>query len=305
MINNNIKIIINRINYLISSLIKLIFRQGLKCHYCKSSDYKVISKKYMVTFLVRCENCKFLYRIPTTTYKENKKFYQKNYSGGGQSMKFDKKKFTTNLPSESELKNLIKTNFANSEKDYTKYTDILKIIKNSRNLKLFDYGCSWGYGSYQIQKSGFEVSSFEISDIRAEFAQKELGINIIKDIENVKSNDYDIFFSSHVLEHLPNINQTIEFGFRILKKDGLFIAFTPNGSKEHKKINKNWDKLWGLNHPNFLDEIFYKKIFENKTIFITSDIQKSSKEFENFLKNKISYSGNLNDFELMCVVRNS
>ena len=284
MINSKLKIIVNRINYLFSSLIKYIFRVGFKCQFCKCSKYEVISRKYFITALVRCKNCKFMFRIPTTSYKENKKFYQIKYSGGGQSLRNDKKNFTTNLPSKNELKDLIKTNFANSEKNYKKYIDILKIIKSNKKLKLFDYGCSWGYGSFQIKQSGFEVTSYEVSESRAEFAQSELGINIANDINSIKQNYFDIFFSAHVLEHLPNLKQTIDLAFSILKKGGLFISFTPNGSIEHKNNNPNWNKLWGLTHPNFLDEIFYKKIFEDKAFFITSDIKRTSNEFKNFIE---------------------
>ena len=194
MINSKIKIIVNRISYLFSSLIKCIFRLGFTCQFCKSSKYEVIKRKYFITALVRCNNCKLMFRIPTTSYKENKKFYQTKYSGGGQSLRNDKKNLTTNLPSKNELKDLIKTNFANSEKNYKKYIDILKIIKSNKKLKLFDYGCSWGYGSFQIKQSGFEVTSYEVSKSRAEFAQSELGISIANDINSIQQNYFDVFF---------------------------------------------------------------------------------------------------------------
>ena len=102
MINSKLKIIVNRISYLFSSLIKCMFRLGFTCQFCKSSKYEVIKRKYFITALVRCNNCKLMFRIPTTSYKENKKFYQTKYSGGGQSLINDKKNLNDKKTYESE-----------------------------------------------------------------------------------------------------------------------------------------------------------------------------------------------------------
>jgi 2-polyprenyl-3-methyl-5-hydroxy-6-metoxy-1,4-benzoquinol methylase len=83
---------------------------------------------------------------------------------------------------------------------------------------------------------------------------------------------FDIFFSSHVLEHVPSVREAIDFGFRILKPGGIFVAVTPNGSAEFRKNHPSaWHKLWGLVHPNFLDDIFYRSIFADNPIFLSSD----------------------------------
>jgi len=56
---------------------------------------------------------------------------------------------------------------------------------------------------------------------------------------------FDIFFSSHVLEHVSSVRDTIQFGMNLLKNNGLFIALTPNGSKEFQSSNfESWNKLW-------------------------------------------------------------
>ena len=61
---------------------------------------------------------------------------------------------TSDLPSDEKLNELLKTNFETTDRSYRKYLDILDNLYDKKNLNLFDFGCSWGYGSYQIKKRG-------------------------------------------------------------------------------------------------------------------------------------------------------
>jgi hypothetical protein len=57
--------------------------------------------------LMRCNSCKLLFRVPTTSPTENEKFYQRTYQQG----------FATERPSLAELSRLKNDNFQNSEKN--------------------------------------------------------------------------------------------------------------------------------------------------------------------------------------------
>ncbi|WP_435152056.1 hypothetical protein ACIJYB_02715 [Candidatus Pelagibacter bacterium nBUS_44] len=122
-------IILTRIKYFSSSFIKNFFRRNKQCTYCNSLQYKVISKKFFVTKLVRCENCKFMFRIPTTTVKENDAYYQDKYTGGGQDLIDDKDNFTVDIPKEFQKNNLKFIDFKNTDRDYSKYISVLSKIK--------------------------------------------------------------------------------------------------------------------------------------------------------------------------------
>jgi hypothetical protein len=37
---------------------------------------------------------------------------------------------------------------------------------------------------------------------------------------------------------------------------GLFVSFTPNGSKAHRAASPDCSKAWGEAHPLFIDDIF-------------------------------------------------
>lgn len=50
------------------------------------------------------------------------------------------------------------------------------------------------------------------------------------------------------------------------------MAVTPNGSADfRKKAPFAWHKLWGLVHPNLLDEDFYEYYFADTPYFLASN----------------------------------
>ena len=287
-----------KFKYLLICLKKFLTKKGLDCPSCKSNENLIVDKKYFITSLKRCENCMLLYRTPTTTIEENKDFYQEEYTQG----------FTTDCPNDDKLNELISNNFRNTEKDYSKIIEILNILdlKSNTNVSsLFDYGCSWGYGSYQLKKI-FNVKSYEISVSRAKYARDKLGVNVINksELDYLMNNKkkLDFFFMSHVLEHVPNPSETLDLGLKLLKKGGYIVSFTPNGSMENKKINSKWSQLWGMVHPNFIDEKFYEKFFKNNIYYIGSS-KYNLKNIHNFTKNNQNYIDDLSGGELMIIVK--
>jgi 2-polyprenyl-3-methyl-5-hydroxy-6-metoxy-1,4-benzoquinol methylase len=250
----------NKITYLGISLKKKILREGLTCPSCGSKQSQQVDSKYLVTSLQRCDNCRLLFRIPTTSQLENNKFYQKNYSQG----------FTSEMPSDEQLEKLFKGKELFKKKEYDAYIRVLKKLGCSQNTKLFDFGCSWGYGSWHLAQAGFKVKAFEISEPRRQFAENKLGIQCYHSLDSVNEK-FDVFFSAHVLEHVPSPTATIQFALSVLKPGGLFIAFTPNGCEEfRKKYYEKFNKLWGLVHPQMLDDVYYNHIFNGYERYITS-----------------------------------
>ena len=66
---------------------------------------------------------------------------------------------------------------------------------------------------------------------------------------------YDVFFSAHVIEHVPSVSRMLTLGLRLLRPGGLFVAFTPNASPMARQARPGpWSKLWGFVHPQLIDE---------------------------------------------------
>src|SRR5262249_42146575 len=172
---------------------------------------------------------------------------------------------TTDLPSDAALADMKQLNFAGTEKCYSYYSGVLIQLGMKPGSSVFDYGCSWGYGSYQLSQAGFEVVSFEVAPSRRRYAREKLGVRTVDNMDPAAidyPNHFDCFFSAHVLEHVPSPAKSFDYAKRLLKRDGLFVSFTPNGSDPHRAISPSWSKLWGEVHPNFIDDIFLDRSFK-------------------------------------------
>lgn len=248
------------INYLFRSTFN--YFNTKKCPYCGHNKYKKIDQKYIVTKLLECDNCNLMYRFPNDKPGFNEKFYNSDY---------EEKGLTTDLPDENTLKQLLDTNFINSEKDFSIYVSIFNKIKQSRNIEsIVDYGANWGYGSLQFQKAGYKTQSFEISKPRATFGKKAININIFSNINELSENN-DVIFSAHVIEHLNDIDSFIKTSKQLLKPEGIFYAACPNGSDGFRlKYPKRFHLAWGLVHPNYISDKLYKFIFKKNPYLISS-----------------------------------
>ena len=243
-----------RLAYLGRSLTSQFNDMRFKCPNCGNSKANIVDRKYVITQLRRCSECQLLFRTPNDEPSSNASFYESTYTQG----------FTTDLPSDTKLAALKESNFSGGEKDYSYYIRVLKELGVEPGAKVFDFGCSWGYGSYQFAKSGFQVTSFEIAPTRRRYAKEKLGVNAVDDMERAVEDlagEFDCFFSAHVLEHVPAPGQAFHYALQLLKKNGIFVSFTPNGSSHCRSSSPDWSKWWGEVHPNFIDETFLDRSF--------------------------------------------
>jgi 2-polyprenyl-3-methyl-5-hydroxy-6-metoxy-1,4-benzoquinol methylase len=186
--------------------------------------------------------------VPTTTAAENASFYQSEYE----------ESITTELPDERRLEELREENFASLSTSYLPYIEVLRALGARPGHRVLDFGCSWGYGSHQLRESGFDVQAYEISKPRAAYAAANLGVQTVE-IEAIEPGGFDVFFSAHVIEHVPSVEGMLELGERALKPGGLFLAFTPNGSAERRQSDPmGWHRSWGGVHPQLMDAEFLR-----------------------------------------------
>lgn len=248
-----------KINYLIRSVFK--FTQEKKCPFCGDNALVKIDSKFIFTSLLACDNCKLNHRHPKDDEKWLKEFYQKDYDIDTHIM--------TKLLTDAEIKKHKADNFS-SLRSYDGYINAL--FKTKGDIKIIDYGCSWGYNVYKLNKSGYNAAGYELSVPRAEFGALKLEIPIHADIKTLPV-ETDIFFSSHVIEHLNNINELISLSKKHLTKDGVFMAFCPNGSSAYRNREPYiWHVNWGFVHPNHLSVEFAQFAFrENPFLILTGD----------------------------------
>jgi hypothetical protein len=193
----------------------------LACPNCDAADHIVVDRKYLVTELRRCRSCRLLFRAPTDSSTFNQSFYNDGYEQG----------FTTELPDDATLRRWMDSCFAGTPKDYAPIVDFLNVLGIAPPARIFDFGCSWGYGSWQMARAGYDVWASEISRPRSQFAASKLGVRLVDpDRMTEFQGSFDLFFSSHVLEHVPRIADVhaaccIETGFFWhSRQTALFIA---------------------------------------------------------------------------------
>nr|VFJ47287.1 MAG: Methyltransferase domain-containing protein [Candidatus Kentron sp. FM]VFJ47524.1 MAG: Methyltransferase domain-containing protein [Candidatus Kentron sp. FM]VFK07812.1 MAG: Methyltransferase domain-containing protein [Candidatus Kentron sp. FM] len=238
------------------------FRRELRqCPCCGSRHYKSLSRKSLVTFLVRCSGCRLLYRIPQDPIASQSGFYQSGYVSGG---------LATYLPAPRELTRLLATAFRGTDKNFAQKIALFDVLGVPTGARVLDFGASWGYALWQLQKAGYDAMGYEIGVSRADFGRVQLGVEIVSEIDSIRG-PFHVVFSSHVLEHLPNPKVAFELAKRLLRPRGLFIAFTPNGSEVRLRRNKKvYDHSWGRLHPIYLDAAFYEAALPNIPKLITS-----------------------------------
>lgn len=252
---------IQKADYLVNSAFR--YFEKIVCPFCSSANHVLTDRKYLVTRLFECRDCHLLFRHPVEKKEQNKSFYQKEYK--------ELDDITAMLPNEDELKNLIEGDFKQGNKNAGRYIELFrKVIPQKTPLKIIDYGSSWGYMTYQFKNAGYDVQGYEISNIRAAYGKKHLGVDI-KTTETELRRGNDIFFSSHVIEHHPDIRGMLDLAKKVLNSDGYFIAISPNGSKSYRdKDPWGFHKSWGKVHPNYLTDNFYRTIFSNNAFYIGS-----------------------------------
>jgi transcription elongation factor Elf1 len=251
-----------KIKYLFDSLVAT--GQKKQCPFCKSEHTREIDRKYLITKLLECEECHLYFRYPVDKKEVNADFYQAEYQ--------ETDHITTDLPDNVALEKMKSDGFSTANKNGKRYLDLFdRLFPSNSSLKILDYGSSWGYLAFQFKQAGHQVQAYEISRSRAAYGVKSLGVNILTD-EKVLNGGNHIFFSSHVIEHHPDIKNMIQLAESVLIDGGYFIAFCPNGSSPYRlKAPDAFHHSWGKVHPNYLNADFYQHIFRARPYYIGSN----------------------------------
>lgn len=179
------------------------------------------------------------------------------------------------MPSDEELATLIQTNFAGTEKNWAYYNGILRQLGLRRGERVFDFGCSWGYGSYQMAAAGYRVVALEVSPTRRRYAEHKLRVVMAQNVDSAirdpsLAGTFGCFFTAHVLEHVPSPKEVFNLAAKLLRPGGLFVSFTPNGAEKARAAWAGWNKAWGEVHQNFIDDRFLNRAFEDSPRVIGS-----------------------------------
>lgn len=224
------------------------------CPYCSSRAFRVIQRKKLLIQARKCEYCDLIYRWPTDGGVENQLFYTNTY------YKVEK---SIAPPPVEQLAALVQNKFINSP--WNKEGRISFIRKRINPTgKLLDFGCSWGYGTFQYQQLGFnKVVGFELDKKRARFGNDQLDLDIKSRWEEMEDReDCGLILADHVLEHVSNPRNVLENFSVHCKSGGNLIVFVPNAACfEARRLGVRWGPFPGEVHPlAFTAEWFLKNL---------------------------------------------
>lgn len=267
----------SKLSYLLRSTARYPVPSASLCPNCGSSEGKVLDRKYVVTTLMRCSACKLMFRTPTDSEEFNRVFYNFHYQQGTAMI----------CPPSHEIAALKASNFAGTERDFAGYVGFLERHGVKPPARVFDFGCSWGYGSYQFSRAGYDTYSYEIGLDRRTYAIQQLAIRHIDEPFSITNGhplfeSFDCFFSAHVLEHVPAPSKVFDLAWQCLKPGGAFVAFTPNGNDGFRRNHPGgWRNMWGGVHPNYLDDEFYNRHFSrSRRLFASRDGSDLNAQYE-------------------------
>ena len=208
------------------------------CLVCNSLNYEVIYKGYQGYVagsffdIHKCNNCDTHFIITTDDIK---KIYNTIYSRSNTAGYERYYRYATSIKT---TKNPLRF-LAYKEPSYF---PIYSFLRRKSQLKILEIGCSYGYLSYALHKSGFDVKALDIAEGAINFAKKNFGdffYNLdIKEFLKQTDEKFDLIIATEVIEHLKDPNNFLRDCTKLLKKEGQIILTTPD--KDFSKKDTFW-----------------------------------------------------------------
>jgi 2-polyprenyl-3-methyl-5-hydroxy-6-metoxy-1,4-benzoquinol methylase len=131
-----------------------------------------------------------------------------------------------------------------------RYFSARTIARASKNLdsgsRLLDIGCGRGVFLCELLDRGFEVHGTELSNFVDQPISNRCTIHVTDSLSSLEfpTHSFDMVILWHVLEHLPNPQETISEISRILSPGGRLAVAVPNyGSLQSRVTGRYWFHL--------------------------------------------------------------
>jgi SAM-dependent methyltransferase len=223
--------------------------QALVCHqdvcpFCQGSRHSVVARKHKVVRIRHCDSCRLYFTDPIYRSRVGN-LYESMYTAEGS---------TTTTPDDIALTRLKATGFAESDKHCESQIRALQRLGSGR--RLLEIGSSWGYFLYQAQAAGFAGVGVEPGRRQREFGVHRLGVDIRPSIDAVTERDFDVVYSAHTLEHIPEVRAFLADCHARLKAGGLLVIEVPHF--DLKALGARVLPIIGAVHPLGLSQPFFE-----------------------------------------------
>lgn len=141
----------------------------------------------------------------------------------------------------------------------------LSLIQNQLGRKgsLLDLGAGTGEFCKVALDNNWKVEGVEPSEAALKFAN-EKGINFYTSIDKIQNKKYDVITLWHVLEHLPNLDESIKKFSELLNPNGVLIIAVPNFNSFDAKFYKSfWAAFDVPRHLWHFSRASISRLFQN------------------------------------------
>jgi len=184
---------------------------------CK--DYAVSQETFQ---LVQCAQCQFVATSPAPHNNDIAKYYLSD----------------TYISHSNKAKTLLDKFYLLARTFTLKWK--LKLISNNLNkttdVTLLDYGCGTGEFLKKCKSRGWKICGIEPSDIARIQSSEATKALIAPSLADISFNKFDIITLWHVLEHIPDLDDTLEKLKSRLSDSGTMFIAVPN--------HKSWDATY-------------------------------------------------------------
>jgi 2-polyprenyl-3-methyl-5-hydroxy-6-metoxy-1,4-benzoquinol methylase len=114
------------------------------------------------------------------------------------------------------------------------------IEKLSLKKHLLDVGCGTGHFIDHCQQHGWQTSGIEPNEVARKQAEARTNTLILQDLSEVAGLTYEVITLWHVLEHLPNLEQTMNQLKSLLAPSGVLTIAVPNFEAYEASVFKEY-----------------------------------------------------------------
>jgi SAM-dependent methyltransferase len=192
-------------------------------HFITCKDHTVSHKKFDI---VTCSNCSFKFTNPRPENSDLGNYYK-----------------SEDYISHSNTKQGVVARLYHLVRNYTLRQKLKLISKYVSRGTILDYGCGTGMFLNVCQNSGWKTLGME-PDSDARKIAGDLGIEVFKDRGDLEKATESTSFNAitlwHVLEHVTDLIETLNFFKSKLSAGGVLVIAVPNHTSEDAKHYKEF-----------------------------------------------------------------
>ena len=229
------------------------------CPICNNTEHTgyLVAKDHMLTnesfAISKCDACGFLFTSP----RPDKNHINNYYNSDQYISHSDKISSVTDL-----IYNIVRK--------YTLYQKEKLIRKITEDKSVLDYGCGTGDFLHTCLKKGWKIYGFEPNNTAQRIAASKTGKEIYSSENDISQlSDISIITLWHVLEHIPDLNITLNLLKKQLSKKGKLIIAVPNHQAyDAHKYKEYWAAYDLPRHLYHFDQQTMKKLMEKHQLKI-------------------------------------